>query len=152
LTALDNIQGGHEALDLKTGQPITRHFVKEIPITKAVVLRVEQLTKKDGFRPHAEPIFRTCALLAGVEDNDNNNIEGNNLSDEEDSVPDILHGEESDSDSESEEEEDTFGRHINLFQEWRKIKALIPRILLQMEIPFQSHCTDQEESMCREPH
>jgi len=64
-------------LDLKTGQPITRHFVKEIPIAKAVVLRVEQLAKKDGFRPHVEPIFRTYALLTGVEDNNNNNDNNN---------------------------------------------------------------------------
>jgi len=40
----------------------------------------------------------------------------------------------------------------HLFQEWRTIKALLPRILLQMEIPFQSHCADQEESTCRETH
>jgi len=43
-----------------------------------------------------------------VEDNDNDNIKENSLSDEEDSVPDVLYGEESDSDSESEEDEETF--------------------------------------------
>jgi len=46
-------------LDLKTGQPITSKFVKEIPIAKEVILQVEQLAKKHGFRPHAEPIFRS---------------------------------------------------------------------------------------------
>mgnify|MGYP000231386694 CR=1 FL=1 len=104
---LDNIKGGHEVLDLKTGQPIIRHFVKKITITKAVILRVERLTKKDGVRPHVEPIFRTYTSPAGVEDNNNNNIDENSLSDEEDSVPDVFYGEESDSDSESEEEEET---------------------------------------------
>jgi len=62
------------------------------------------LAKKDGFWPHPEPIFRTCALLTGVEDHNNNNIEENTLSDEEDSVPAVLRREESDSDEELEEE------------------------------------------------
>ena len=73
-------------LDFKTGQPITRHFVKEISINQKVVLRVEQAAKKNGFRPHAEPIFRTYALPTGVQDNDNNKIEDDSLSDEEGSV------------------------------------------------------------------
>ena len=76
--------------DLKTGQPRTMHFVKEILIAKAVNLGVEQLAKKDGCRRHAKPIFRTCASLTGAEDNDNNNIdnniEENCLSDEQDSI------------------------------------------------------------------
>jgi len=139
---LGNIQGGYEVLllvvDLKTGQPITRQFVKEIPITKEVIVQVEQLAKKDGFRPHAEPIFRTYALLAGVEDNNNNNIEENSLSDEEDSVPDVLHAEESDSDSESEEEEEMLafirseGQSKHLFQgsysRWRSHSRAIAQI------------------------
>jgi len=78
-------------LDFKTGQPITRHFVKEISITQEVILQVELAVKKNGFRPHAEPIFRTYALPTGVEDNDNNNIEDDSLSDEEGSVPDALY-------------------------------------------------------------
>jgi len=43
-----------------------------------------------------------------VEDSNNNNMKENSLSDEEDSVPDVLYEEESDSDSESEEEEETY--------------------------------------------
>ena len=111
---LDNVQGWCEVLGLKTRQPITMHFGKEIPIVKEVVLQVGQLAKKDGFRPHAAPIFRTCTLLARVEDNNTNNIdnsiEENSLSDEEDSVPCDLHEEEPCSDAEFEEEEETFIR------------------------------------------
>jgi len=47
-------------------------------------------------------------LLRGAEDNNNNSIEENSLSDDEDSVSDVLCGEESDSDSESGEEDETF--------------------------------------------
>ena len=66
LNTLDNIQGGYEVLNLKTGKPITRHHVKELPLTPDIIARVEHLAKRDGFKPHAEPIFRTCALIAGV--------------------------------------------------------------------------------------
>jgi len=51
-------------------------------------------------------------VLVGVEDNNNinmdKNIEENNLSDEEDSVPDVLYEKESDSGEESDNEEETF--------------------------------------------
>jgi hypothetical protein len=33
-----------------------------------VIKRVESLAAKDGFHPHVEPIFRTYALLAGVDE------------------------------------------------------------------------------------
>jgi len=35
----------------------------------------------------------------------------------------------------------------NTFWQWRTIKALIPRILLQMGPLFQNHYADQKESM-----
>ena len=86
-------------------------------------------------------------MLAGVEDNNNNNIEENSLSDEEDSVPDVLYEEEPDSDSEPEKEEEIFLPGVKDDKHWFQ-----GSYLLQMEIPFQSHCADQEESLCREPH
>ena len=71
LRTLDNIQGGYEVMNLKTGKPITRHHVVELPTPPAVIKRVEQLAAHEGFKPHAEPIFRKYTLLAGV-DEDNN--------------------------------------------------------------------------------
>ena len=68
LRTLDNQQGGYEVLNLATGKPVTRHELIEIPITSDVIKKVEQLAKRDGFKPHHEPIFRTYALLAGVDD------------------------------------------------------------------------------------
>jgi hypothetical protein len=70
LRALDTIQGGYEVLNSKTGKSLYRYKVMEIPIPKHVITRVEQLAKRDGFIPHVEPIFRTYALLAGVEPQD----------------------------------------------------------------------------------
>jgi len=63
---LDNIQGGFELLNLKTGHALTHHRVIELPITEDVIKRVEQLARNQGFQPHAEPIFRTYSLIAGV--------------------------------------------------------------------------------------
>jgi hypothetical protein len=65
---LDTFQGGYEVMTLNTGQSITRHRVTELPIPEHVIERVEALAKNDGFQPHVEPIFRTYALIAGVED------------------------------------------------------------------------------------
>ena len=70
LKSLDNIQGGYEVLDLKTGQPTTRFHVDELPMPKEVIARVEQLAEKDGFTRHAEPTIRTYALIPGVNDDD----------------------------------------------------------------------------------
>ena len=68
LRTLDNIQGGFEVLNLKTGHALTRHRVIELPVTEDVIKRVEQLAQNQGFQPHAEPTFRTYSLIAGVDD------------------------------------------------------------------------------------
>ena len=68
LRTLDNIQGGYEVLNLKTGKPITRHTIVELPTPPEVIKRVEQLAANEGFKPHAEPIFKMYTLLAGVDD------------------------------------------------------------------------------------
>ena len=51
LRTLENIQGGYEVLNLKTGQNITRHKVTVIPTPPEVIQRVEQLASRDGFKP-----------------------------------------------------------------------------------------------------
>jgi hypothetical protein len=58
-------------MDLQTGKPISRYQVTEIPMPPSVIRRVEAIAKRDGFKPHAEPAFRTYALLAGVDDPQN---------------------------------------------------------------------------------
>ncbi len=112
LRTLDNIQGGYEVLNLKTGKPITRHHAIELPTPPEVIKRVEQLAANEGFKPHAEPIFKTYALLAGVDDN--NDTDNNTDSEDEDEPPegiprltvDYDSDSDSDSDDEDEEEED----------------------------------------------
>jgi hypothetical protein len=99
LRALDNIQGGFEVMNLKTGKPITRHRVIEVPITEQVIKRVEQLAARQGFKPHAEPIFRTYSLLAGV-NGPNNDNQNDDSDDDEDYEPELA-GHDDDSDDES---------------------------------------------------
>ena len=40
----DNIQGGHKVMNLATGKVITRHHATDIPITKDVVDRINQIS------------------------------------------------------------------------------------------------------------
>jgi hypothetical protein len=44
------MQGGHELLDLNSGQVITRVRVTQIPITDMVIKAIEQIAKDQGFR------------------------------------------------------------------------------------------------------
>jgi hypothetical protein len=81
LCTMDNIQGGYEVLNFKTGKSLYRYKVTEVPMPPHVVARVEQLAKRGGFLPHIKPIYRTYALLAGVDppdfdsEDDQNTIE-----------------------------------------------------------------------------
>ena len=51
LSPLPNQQPGFRFLNLRTGKIITRQKFYEIPITQAVINRVEELAKKDGIKP-----------------------------------------------------------------------------------------------------
>jgi len=102
---LDNIQGGVEILDLKTGPPIAQHSVKKIPITEEVTLCIEQLFKRDAFNL-MENLFLEHVLCSQewMQDNDKSTLA---TMDEEDSVPDILYdGEETDGDDKFESDEE----------------------------------------------
>jgi len=76
LQPTDNVQGGHQLLNLSTGRVITRAHVTEIPIPQDVVDRVEFLAQQDNVKPDLQ--FKTQRgelipdydddLIAGVED------------------------------------------------------------------------------------
>ena len=69
LRVLPNRQAGYEVMDLKTGKPCTRHKVTVCPAPDHVIKRVEALAKRDGMKPHHEPIMKTyVASTTGVED------------------------------------------------------------------------------------
>ena len=52
LRANNNIQGGHEVMDLNTGRVITRSRVKMLPMTEVVIKAVEAMAEKQGQKDH----------------------------------------------------------------------------------------------------
>ena len=50
LRPLNNIQGGHELMNLSTGSIITRNKVREVPATELVIRAVEKMAESQGFR------------------------------------------------------------------------------------------------------
>ena len=76
LRANNNMQGGHELLDLKSKRVITRRKVVEIPVTRLVIQAVEQMAKDDGIKElkytSKYGVEETNDWLAGVNDNDTN--------------------------------------------------------------------------------
>ena len=50
LRPAQNQQGGHELMDLNSGQVITRNIVHEIPVTDVVIKAVETMAYDQGFK------------------------------------------------------------------------------------------------------
>ena len=50
LHPLNNMQGGHEVIDLHTGQKTSRSKVTEIPITENVIKAIETMAYAQGFK------------------------------------------------------------------------------------------------------
>ena len=83
LRPLDNIQGGHELMDLKTGRLITRPRVWEVPITDLVIKAVEAMAEKQGIKGlkmqnRNKSRFYPSDWIAGVEYDD---VDDNSLRD-----------------------------------------------------------------------
>jgi hypothetical protein len=45
-----NQQGGHELIDLNSGQVITRNVVHKIPVTKVIIKAVKNMAYRQGFK------------------------------------------------------------------------------------------------------
>ena len=99
LAAADNIQGGHEVMNLATGKQNTCSRVTEIPITESVIKAVEALAHKEGFKSlkvsnrHGQVLWDS-AWVAGVDyDEENEEEEGiqeyYGYEDEEEDIPDL---------------------------------------------------------------
>ena len=80
LRPAQNQQGGHELMDLNSGQCITRNIVHEIPVTEVVIKAVETMAYKQGFtdlkfKNRHGVIFHDADWIAGVDydDNDDDN-------------------------------------------------------------------------------
>ena len=63
LRANNNIQGGHEVMDLNTGRVITRSRVKMLPMTEVVIKAVEAMAEKQGQKDHKQKDLQGVQFL-----------------------------------------------------------------------------------------
>ena len=104
MDSCENDAGGYDLLHLATNKVITRRKITAIPITEAVIRRVEGLAKREGIpdkltflsRHRGKFVTEDDALLAGVDDNQNNN---------ENNMIELVNGEDYDEDIDDEEYE-----------------------------------------------
>jgi hypothetical protein len=83
LRPAQNQQGGHELMDLNSGQLITRNIVHEIPVTNVVIKAVEKIAYKQGFKSLKSKnrngvIYHDSNWIAGVDYDDDEDIESDN--------------------------------------------------------------------------
>jgi hypothetical protein len=50
LRPVQNQQGGHEFMDLNSGQLITRNIVHKIPVTNVIIKAVKNMAYQQGFK------------------------------------------------------------------------------------------------------
>jgi len=84
LCPAQNIQGGHEVMDLATGHVITCGRVIEVPITKTIIEVVENMGYEQGFKKglkftnRSGTIFPDNDWIAGVENDERQDESENN--------------------------------------------------------------------------
>ena len=84
-----SIQGGHEIMDLHSGETITRARVTEIPVTPVVIKAVEDMAYRQGFKSlkfknRNKVIFFDTDWIAGVDYQHENENEDENENNEND--------------------------------------------------------------------
>ncbi|MGC9237926.1 MAG: hypothetical protein ACP5GF_13725, partial [Thiomonas sp.] len=102
LRPVDNIQGGHELMDLNSGRLITRPRVVEIPITNLVIKAVEAMAEEQGIKSlklqnRRKTIFYPANWIAGVDymnDNDNDDYTNENDDDNDNDNDDVFDNDE----------------------------------------------------------
>jgi hypothetical protein len=80
LRPAQNQQGGHELMDLNSGQLISRNIVHEIPVTDVVIKAVENMAYQQGFKSlklknRHGVIYHDADWIAGVDYDDPDDIE-----------------------------------------------------------------------------
>ena len=83
LRPAQNQQGGHELMDLNSGQLITRNIVDEIPVTDVVIKAIETMAYNQGFKSlkfynRNGVIYHDADWIAGVDYDDIENVENQN--------------------------------------------------------------------------
>jgi hypothetical protein len=79
LRPAQNQQGGHELMDLNSGQLISRNIVHEIPVTDVVIKAVENMAYQQGFKSlkfknQNGVIYHDADWIAGVDYDDPDDI------------------------------------------------------------------------------
>jgi hypothetical protein len=114
LHPMNNIQGGHELMNLHNGYKFTRPRVTEIPVTPLVIAAVVSLAKKQGFKQLkmkdcSGVLLHPANWTAGV-DYDEAEDPQNDDDDDNDDVPDLdYYPNEDNPDLDDEDEEDVDG-------------------------------------------
>jgi hypothetical protein len=93
LCPAQNQQGGHELMDLNSGQLISRNIVHEIPVTDVVIKAVENMAYQQGFKSlkfknRNGVIYHDADWIVGVDYDDPDDIEIVNEDEEDDSEED----------------------------------------------------------------
>jgi hypothetical protein len=92
LRPMKNRQGGHEVMNLMTGQVITRNRIWERPLTDLVIAAVEAMADEQGIKTlklqgRNKVRLYPADWIEGVEYEENENENDENYSDEEDDYP-----------------------------------------------------------------
>jgi hypothetical protein len=100
LRPAQNQQGGHELMDLNSGQLISRNIVHEIPVTDVVIKAVENMAYQQGFKSlkfknRNGVIYHNADCIEGVDYDDPNDYN-----------PDDIKNEDAEYDNKEDEHED----------------------------------------------
>jgi hypothetical protein len=110
LRPAQNQQGGHELMDLNSGQLISRNIVQEIPVTDVVIKAVENMAYEQGFKSlkfknRHGVIYHDADWIAGVDYDD----------------PDDIADEDEEYDNEEDESEDQLEQYEELEEQLEHI-------------------------------
>ena len=88
LDPVENLQGGHRVIDLKTRKPITRSKVTPIPVTDTVIKAVEAAAERDGvksfkFLDRNKINIDHDSFIAGVQEENNSDYHDEDYTDTE---------------------------------------------------------------------
>jgi hypothetical protein len=115
LRLAQNQQGGHELMDLNSGQLISRYIVHEIPETDAIIKAVENMAYQQGFKSlkfknRNDVIYHDADWIVGVDYDDPN-----------DHDTDDIENEDEDYDNEEDEDEDQLEQYEELEEQLEDI-------------------------------
>jgi hypothetical protein len=87
LRPAQNQQGGHELMDLNSGQLVSRNIVHEIPVTDVVIKAVENMAYQQGFKSlkfknRNGVIYHDADCIIGVDYDDPDDYDTNDIENE----------------------------------------------------------------------